>query len=159
MRYAWPGNVRELGNVVEHACCVAVGDVAGPEALPPTIVDGAKSAPIRFERRRQPADTLYAALKTGECRFWDDVYPRFLQRDLTRHDLRSLVRLGLRDTGGKYRSLLPLLGIAPSDYKRFMNFLAAHGCSIESREFREPIGGTSLDATDASGSALAASGR
>ena len=61
----------------------------------------------------------------------------FLARDITRHDLRELVRLGLRESRGRYKSMLTLFGMPTSDYRRFMNFLAAHGCGVGVREFRE----------------------
>ena len=39
-------------------------------------------------------------------------------------------------TRGNYRALLKLFGMQPSDYKRFLNFLAAHECRADFREFR-----------------------
>jgi hypothetical protein len=60
----------------------------------------------------------------------------FLARDITRHDLRELVRLGLRESQGRYKSMLALFGMPASDYRKFMNFLAAHGCGLGVREFR-----------------------
>jgi hypothetical protein len=64
------------------------------------------------------------------------VYPLFLDRDITRHDIRELVRRGLNTTCGNYRSLLQLFRIPKSDYKRLLNFLAAHDCGVDYREFR-----------------------
>ena len=32
--------------------------------------------------------------------------------------------------------MLKLFGMPESDYKRFMNFLAAHDCTVDFREFR-----------------------
>ena len=55
---------------------------------------------------------------------------------MTRHDLRQLLRRGLTTTRGNYRALLALFGVPESDYKRFMNFLAAHDCVVDFREFR-----------------------
>ena len=46
------------------------------------------------------------------------------------------MRRGLTTTRGNYRSLLPLFGMPESDYKRFLNFLAAHDCNVDFREFR-----------------------
>ena len=60
----------------------------------------------------------------------------FLARDITRHDLRQLVRRGLRESRGRYKSLLKLFGMPSGDYRRFMNFLAAHDCGVGVREFR-----------------------
>ena len=50
--------------------------------------------PVR-ERRRRVADELYEGLTEGGCHFWNDVYPMFMERDLTRADLRLLIRKGL----------------------------------------------------------------
>jgi hypothetical protein len=82
------------------------------------------------------ADDLYNALVTQGASFWEHVYPMFLARDITRHDLRQLVRRGLRESRGRYKALLKLFGMPSRDYRRFMNFLAAHDCGVEFREFR-----------------------
>jgi hypothetical protein len=62
----------------------------------------------------------------------------FLARDITRHDLRDLVRRGLKESRGRYKELLKLFGMTSRDYRRFMNFLAAHDCGVSFREFRGP---------------------
>ena len=89
------------------------------------------------ERRRQTADDLYDALVTGGYSFWEHIHPIFLSRDITRHDIRELVVRGLRTTHGNYRGLLRLFGIPTHDYKRFHNFLMAHGCKVDYRSFRQ----------------------
>ena len=43
---------------------------------------------------------------------------------------------GLTTTRGNYRSLLRLFGLPAADYKRFLNFLAAHDCNVDFRAFR-----------------------
>ena len=53
--------------------------------------------------------------------------------------MRELVRRGLTETRGNYRALLKLFGISSSDYKRFLNFLAAHDCRADFREFRNGV--------------------
>jgi hypothetical protein len=50
--------------------------------------------------------------------------------------MRELVRRGLATTRGNYRALLRLFGMSNEDYKRFLNFLAAHDCRADFREFR-----------------------
>jgi hypothetical protein len=92
----------------------------------------------RRERRRRLADELYSTLVEGHYSFWGHIYPLLLKRDITRHDLRQLVSLGLATTRGNYRALLKLFGMEESDYKRFMNFLAAHECTVDYRQFRSP---------------------
>jgi len=136
VRYRWPGNVRELHNVVEQMVWLADGDVIDVARLPALIRTAAPTAVPTRERRCQVADELYTAVVTGGYSFWDHIYPLFLSRDITRHDMRELVRRGLSTTRGNYRALLRLFGMSNEDYKRFLNFLAAHDCRADFREFR-----------------------
>jgi transcriptional regulator with PAS, ATPase and Fis domain len=135
-RYRWPGNVRELMNVVEQAVWLPTTGIVGIEHLPAAMRSTVGVVKPLVDRRRQVADDLYDALVSQGGSFWEYVYPMFLARDITRHDLRQLVRRGLRESGGRYKSLLKLFGMPSGDYRRFMNFLAAHGCGVEFREFR-----------------------
>jgi transcriptional regulator with PAS, ATPase and Fis domain len=135
-RYRWPGNIRELQNVVEQALWMANGSTVEVSHLPPAVQASADQVlPIK-ERRRQVSDELYQALVSGGYGFWEHIHPLFLQRDITRHDMRELVRRGLSTTRGNYRSLLRLFGMPASDYKRFLNFLAAHDCNVDFRAYR-----------------------
>jgi transcriptional regulator with PAS, ATPase and Fis domain len=135
-RYRWPGNVRELQNVIEQTVWLTSGDVIEIEHLPEVLRNSGQSVLPMRERRKQVADELYQALVTSGYSFWEHIYPLFLSRDITRHDMRELVRRGLATTRGNYRALLKLFGMSPRDYKRFLNFLAAHGCRTDFREFR-----------------------
>ena len=134
--YRWPGNVRELLNVVEQLVWLSAGGVVGVEHLPVSMRSGPGLLTPVDDRRRQVADELYDALVKQGASFWEHVYPMFLARDITRHDLRELVRRGLRESRGRYKSLLTLFGMSSRDYRRFMNFLAAHECGVGVREFR-----------------------
>ena len=91
------------------------------------------------ERRRQRSDELFKALTEGALQFWEHVHRMFLDRDLTRHDLRELVRKGLKTTHGNYRAVVRLFGMPDSDYKRFLNFLGTHDCVVDFREFRHAL--------------------
>jgi DNA-binding NtrC family response regulator len=134
-KYRWPGNVRELQNVVEQAVWHSSGPEIGSDDLP-SVVRATEPLVQTKERRRQTADDLYEALVNGGYSFWAHIHPLFLARDVTRHDIRELVRHGLRTTRGSYRGLLNLFGMDNSDYQRFHNFLAAHDCKVDYREFR-----------------------
>ncbi len=136
-RYRWPGNVRELQNVIEQL--VWRSSIDGPidvKELPRAITAAGSTLLPARERRRQLADELYQALVNGGYSFWEHIHPLFIERDITRHDIRQLVRRGLSVTRGSYRGVLQLFGMPPSDYKRFMNFLSTHDCRAEFREFR-----------------------
>ncbi len=136
-RYSWPGNVRELQNVIERLVVTCQREVAIPEDLPPEV----HSLPFggyrpRRERRRTVADELYQKLtETGES-FWTLVYPLYMQREITRGNVRDLVRKGLREARGNYRIVVRLFNMETTDYKRFLNFLRTHECQVSFKEFR-----------------------
>jgi len=137
--YRWPGNVRELQNVIERLIWTSADDIVGIEDLPVRLLPGRSETilPVR-ERRRQRADDLFKALTDGSFSFWEHVHPLFLDRDLTRQDLRELVRRGLAATRGNYQAVVRLFGMPDTDYKRFLNLLGTHGCVVDFREFRTP---------------------
>jgi transcriptional regulator with PAS, ATPase and Fis domain len=142
-RYRWPGNVRELQNVVEQMTWLSASpdEPLGVDQVPAIVKSTGQAILPARERRRQVADELYQALVHGGYSFWKHVHPLFLSRDITRHDIRELVRRGLSVSRGSYRTLLELLGIPDADYKRFMNFLSTHDCRADFREFRNASAG------------------
>ena len=124
--YSWPGNVRELENVIERLVVTvartrsidversAVGDPRAGPALP--------LRPKR-ERRRTVADDLYKRLIEQRESFWTTVYPLFMDREITRANVREVVRRGLEEARGNYKIVARLFNMEPRDYKRFLNFL------------------------------------
>ena len=136
-QYRWPGNVRQLQNLIEQLSWMSSKDEISIDDLPGALrVPGGTGILPARERRRQVADDLYHGLVTSVYTFWDHTYPLFMNRDITRHDLRELVRRGLSTTCGNYRALVKLSCMPTKDYKRFLNFLAAHDCRVDFREFR-----------------------
>jgi transcriptional regulator with PAS, ATPase and Fis domain len=135
--YHWPGNVRELQNVVEQLAWLQGPSVVRVEDLPPALIRSTTGA-VRpsQERRKQVADLLYEGLLTGTHSFWEHVYPMFINRDITRADLMGMVRHALFETSGNYRAALRVLRMEPGDYKRFLNFLSTHDCTVDFREYR-----------------------
>ena len=139
LAHPWPGNVRELKNVVERLVVRRRSDQIEPQDLPPEILDGAAPpvlaapAPIAGPSR---VDELFVRLVDGRQSFWTAVYPLFMSRDLTRDDIRALVRRGLEKTSGSYRVLTELFNMRPEDYKRFLNFLRKHQCQEAFQPFR-----------------------
>jgi transcriptional regulator with GAF, ATPase, and Fis domain len=137
-QYRWPGNVRELQNVIERLAWTTTRSTVELHDLEESLRNdgGTASASVGDRDRRAQVDDLFAALGDGRLRFWKDVHVRFLNRDLTRDDIRDLVRRGLAASGGSYRGLLAQFGLPERDYKRLLNFLRAHGCTVDFRAFR-----------------------
>ena len=148
-RYRRPGNLRELQNVIEQAAWLSDSPLIDVNDLPePVWLASTQGLMPKRERRRQLADDLYATLVDGHYTFWGHIHPLLLKRDITRHDLRQLVRRGLSTTRGNYRAIVKLFGMPESDYKRFMNFLAAHECTVDFREFRSLPGEPGMPAQE-----------
>jgi len=137
-RYHWPGNVRELQNIVEQAVWLSDSSVVDVEHVAQCLEPSAATG-FTKERRRQPADELYDALVSRGYSFWEHIHPMFLARDLTRHDMRELLHRGFTTTNGNYKALLRLFGIPEEDYKRFLNFLAAHDCAVDAKAYRDGV--------------------
>jgi transcriptional regulator with PAS, ATPase and Fis domain len=135
--YSWPGNVRELENAVERLVVRSRDEVIGLESLSdevktPTTVGVA----VKQERRRSMGDNLYRMVVEEGQSFWTAVYPLYMRREITRENIRELVRRGLRETRGNYKIVARLFNMEPTDYKRFLNFLRKHDCQLPFHEFR-----------------------
>jgi transcriptional regulator with PAS, ATPase and Fis domain len=136
-QYDWPGNVRELRNISERLICRSPGAMVRPEDLPAEVINVAPevSTPGAPARPQPAAQLLLDRLLSGES-FWDVAYEPFMSRDITRDDIRHLVRVGLEQTRGNYKALVQLFNMAPQDYKRFLNFLRKYGCHMPFQRFR-----------------------
>jgi DNA-binding NtrC family response regulator len=135
--YSWPGNVRELENVIERLVVTVSGSTIGVEHLSSEIraYDAVLLRPKR-ERRRTVADDLYKRMIEQHESFWTAVYPLFMDREITRANVREVVRRGLEEARGNYKIVARLFNMEARDYKRFLNFLRKHDCQIPFKEYR-----------------------
>jgi transcriptional regulator with PAS, ATPase and Fis domain len=136
-RYSWPGNVRELQNVIERLVVVGQRDVIDVEDLPADLRNGAQQPSAAGKIETSVVDDMYKQLTTERQSFWTTVYPLYMQREITKADVRSLVRKGLEESRGNYRIMLRLFNMEPSEYKKFLNFLRKHQCQLPFKEFRQ----------------------
>ena len=136
--YPWPGNVRELENVIERLIVTGRHEMARVEDLPAEIrlQRGLAMKPKR-ERRRTVADDLYKKLREERESFWTAVYPLYMAREITRQNVRDVIRKGLEEAKGNYKIVCKLFNIEASDYKKFLNFLRKHDCQLPFKEFRQ----------------------
>ena len=88
------------------------------------------------ERRRTVADDLYQRLVEERESFWTAVYPLYMQREITRSNVRDLVRRGLEEARGNYKIVARLFNMDQGDYKKFLNFLRKHDCQVPFKEYR-----------------------
>jgi transcriptional regulator with GAF, ATPase, and Fis domain len=138
--YAWPGNVRELRSVMDMGFHLAEGPEIGPDELagalePAAGVDAAapesaaalgERAPDAGKCESRLALLAWERMAQGGESFWEAVREPFMERELSRTDVREILKLGLAESRGSYKRLLCRIGLEPDDYLRFMDFLRHH---------------------------------
>jgi len=135
--HAWPGNVRELKNVVERLVIRARSGEIRRDDLPLEVLRTAPAVPVAISPSTRPAaDVLFERMVNGGESFWSCVYAPFMSRDLTRDDLRAIVRKGLERTSGNYKVMVELFNMPGDDYKRFLGFLRKYQCHMPFQQFR-----------------------
>ena len=138
--YDWPGNVRELRNVAERLVLrsrsghISAGDL-------PTEINGGRNqrpaaAPTAAPVIRPTCEVLCERMVKDGASFWSTVYEPFMARDLTRDDVRGVIRYGLEHTRGNYKLLVSTFNMSAADYKRFLNFLRKYECHVPFQRFR-----------------------
>ena len=151
LAYGWPGNVRELKNVAERIVVRHHGGEITPDALPAEIravvrpsvqpTTAASTSATAPPARHPAAEVAWNEMVVEGKSFWTVVHPRFMDRELTKADVRHIVTRGLEQTQGSYRKLVDVFRMSPQDYKRFLAFLYQHDCHIAFHPFREARGG------------------
>jgi DNA-binding NtrC family response regulator len=142
IEHPWPGNVRELKNVVERIVIRHQSGEVDRADLPLEVLRSLPVAPVAVaapavpKAARPVSETLFDQMVTGRQSFWSSVYAPFISRDLTREDLRAIIRKGLEQTSGNYRVLVELFNMPQDDYKRFLGFLRKYQCHVPFQEFR-----------------------
>jgi transcriptional regulator with PAS, ATPase and Fis domain len=135
--YSWPGNVRQVENVIERLVVTGRHEVIQIEDLSPEIrTPGQWGVKPRRERRRTIADDLFKKLVNEGESFWSAVYPLYMNREITKSNVRDLVHKGLEEARGNYKIVLRLFNMEPGEYKRFLNFLRKHDCQLPFKEYR-----------------------
>jgi len=142
-QHHWPGNVREVQNVVEQLSAAGHDRELGVEHMPAYTMarEQPQVQPRAGDRRRDEMDALFDHIANGTAEFWRDVYDPFMDRDLTRQDVRHLITRALTVADGSYREMLQVLRLPGEDYKRLLNFLVRHGCAVDFRPFRPGLQG------------------
>ena len=137
--YDWPGNVRELRNVCERLVLQPRSPIEVTMLPAEILTCEVKTTVATGQPIEQPvpmAQQLFKRLVEGRESFWGAVYEPLMARDLTRKDVRELVRLGLEQSRGNYKQLVAMFNIDGGDYKRFLSFLRKYECHVRYQTFR-----------------------
>jgi transcriptional regulator with PAS, ATPase and Fis domain len=146
VEHPWPGNVRELKNVMERLIVRDKGGEIRRDDLPLELL---RAVPVLQAPTTSPtrpaADVLFERMVNGGESFWSCVYAPFMARDLTRDDLRVIVRKGLERTSGNYKVMVELFNMPGDDYKRFLGFLRKYQCHMPFQQFRSAASSRDVD--------------
>ncbi len=139
--YRWPGNVRELKNLAEQLAVKSPGEPVRIQDLPAGYrfandTNVAVMPRQAVDTARETTGQLVHRMVDGGESFWKVVHEPFMGRDMSRDQLRAIVRAGLERTSGNYRMLVELFNMMPGDYKRFLAFLRKHDCHVPFHAFR-----------------------
>ncbi len=132
----WPGNVRQLRNVLERLAVHTSRNIITAADLPREVLsmipiaDGTRSASAVGANE----ELFKRMVHNGES-FWTAVYAPFMAHDLTRDDVRAIVREGLLRTRGGYKAVAALFNI-PADHRRLVTFLRKHECHLPEFDLR-----------------------
>lgn len=122
--YDWPGNIRELLSVTTTGYAMSDGDTIQPHDFISILGSNkGQSAP----NEPTPGESeLFRRIVHERESFWDVIYTPFMDRDLSRPQVRAVIRRGLHEARGSYRLLMDLFGMSGDQYQKFMDFLRHH---------------------------------
>jgi DNA-binding NtrC family response regulator len=125
-RYDWPGNVREIKSLVETGYCLSDNGTIEPRHFLDALEEAARLGQLRKVPLCDPETRCFDQMIEERGCFWDVVHQPYMDRELSRTQVRNIVARGLDSSKGSYKKLLALFGIPESDYLRFMDFLRHH---------------------------------
>lgn len=119
LEYAWPGNYRELFSVLKRVGLLCDSPVKGEDVK--KVIDENLSLEETIDEQNR-IDLIWKELDSGKS-FWKAVKEPFLDRELNRYEVKSIISKALLKVGGKYVNTLDLLNIDKSDYNKLIKFL------------------------------------
>jgi DNA-binding NtrC family response regulator len=129
IRHDYPGNVRELQNAVER------GFYTSSKSVISDVEFFAESIQTN-DLGDKETETWFRDLTEGRQNFWSGVHDRYKRRDISRERVVALIDLGLRTTGGSYKTMASMFQIPNEQYHRFMDFLRRSKCHLDFRPYR-----------------------
>jgi transcriptional regulator with GAF, ATPase, and Fis domain len=126
LQYHWPGNVREIRSVVDIGFHSSTGELIEPAHFAEELESVAREQQLSRIPIEPAAGDRYERMARGLTSFWQEIHRPYLNREISREDVRGLVERGLVASRGSYKRLLPIFGIAEDQYLRFMDFLRHH---------------------------------
>lgn len=124
--HPWPGNVREVETLVDAGYHLSKDDVITRGAIGALLEE--RTRQDQFGRMMDDDVKRFCDRMTnGHGSFWDVIHGPFLDRELNRQQVRSVLSFALDNlSAGNYKEMLLRFGVAESDYLKAMDFLRHH---------------------------------
>jgi transcriptional regulator with PAS, ATPase and Fis domain len=119
LEYPWPGNYRELFSILKRSGILCDSPITGEDVK--KIIEEYISLKETIEEKNK-IDLIWQEFESGRT-FWEVVKKPFLERDLNRFEVKSIMSRALTKVGGKYVDTLDLLNIDRADYNKLIKFL------------------------------------
>jgi DNA-binding NtrC family response regulator len=132
--YPWPGNVAQLRRVVEHLVSAGHRDSIQASDLPVGIRPRRAAGRSGHQGRVTVGEQLFARVQRTGDSFWSIVYPLFMNREITRRDLRDLIRRALDVARDNRDDVVRVLNMPVADRGRFEKFLRKYDCELAPRD-------------------------
>jgi len=140
LSYHYPGNVRELESLLNRVFLFWQSSSFKRSRL--EILKTEIEKEMNRWKRDKHSETsdsnndgylvLFNLMTQEKRSFWEVVHKSYIKHEISKEDLKKIIRLGLEKSGWSFKSLLPLFNIREEEYKKFLNFLS--GQKIKIRE-------------------------
>ncbi|MCK4647027.1 MAG: hypothetical protein KAU46_12305, partial [Candidatus Aminicenantes bacterium] len=110
--------IRELKNIIKRAFIFSNDNDINPRDIELEIVNK--------KNNLNSTEELFRKIKYEKKSFWEVIHKPFLRRELNRKEVKEIIAIGLEQTKGSYKNLLPLFNINQKDYKKFMDIIRIH---------------------------------
>ena len=124
--YSWPGNVRELFSVLRRLGVESKGEYIDKD-VNDYLLNKNKSESDNINT--DTVDSIWKNFSKGKT-FWEVIREPYLDRELNKNEVKSVVEEGLKRSGMKYTNLISLFNLKEKEYKKFMNFLLVHKINV-----------------------------
>lgn len=124
--YRWPGNVGELKSLVAMAYSLSDGPRIEPRDFVTELGQAPEETPAAAAAAGAGPDGLFERMARGGENFWEIIQRPFLDRDLNRVQVQTVIKQGLTEAHGSYRRAAELFGLPEQDYHKYMDFLRHH---------------------------------
>lgn len=119
LNHHWPGNIRELLTIIKRAGILCSSPIKGEDVKPFIHKNSLISKPIA---NMDKTSQIWEQFKQGK-NFWEVIKEPFLNRDLSRDEVKDILQTALNKTGNKYINTMELFNLNKKEYNIFIRFL------------------------------------